>query len=163
MPCSRCGSWETNPSWHRCDKANSQGVVKLHTGKIRCSRSWDGTYWFFFCNHCKASRPHIIGVLRNARIWHCPSSRQTDYITDSEGYSYHSSESESCTQEETEEFFSIHEAARAKSLKNKAIECFSTRSITDCVPPWGSALPGTALAPNGDVVAGSDGLSSAED
>ena len=23
--------------------------------------------------------------------------------------------------------------------------------------PWGSALPGTSLAPNGDVVAGSDG------
>ena len=117
MPCSRCGSWETNPSWHRCDKANSQGVVKLHTGDIRCSRSWDGTYWFFFCNHCKASRPHIIGVLRNARIWHCPYSGQTDYITDSEGPSYDSSESESCTQE-TEDFFSIHEAARAKSPEN---------------------------------------------
>ena len=115
MPCSRCGSWETNPSWHRCDAAgvNPQGIAELHTGEIRCSRSLDGTYWFFFCNQCKMSRPHIIGVLRNARIWHCPFSNQTDYTTDSEGYSYHSSESESYTQEETEEFFSIHEAARA--------------------------------------------------
>ena len=105
MPCSLCGSWETNPSWHRCDTAclNPQGVAKLHTGnEIRCSRSWDGTCWFFFCNRCKTSRPHIIGVLRNVRIWHNPYSGKADYTTDSEEYSYYSSEGESCTQEEAE-------------------------------------------------------------
>ena len=115
-----------------------------------------------FATNAKQADAHIIGVLRNARIWHCPSSRQTDYITDSEGYSYHSSESESCTQEETEEFFSIHEAARAKSPKNKATECLSTQPITDCVTPWGRAQTGTALAPNKDEVTDSDGLSHEE-
>ena len=107
MPCAHCGSWEASPSWHLCEKvcANAQGVAKLHTGEeIRCNKSWDGTWWFFFCNTCKLTRPQIRGVLRGARI--CLRRRQyTDYITDSENASYYySSESESCTQEEVEEF-----------------------------------------------------------
>ena len=53
-----------------------------------------------------------------------------DYTTDSEVYSYYSSEGEPCTQEEAEEYFSIQEAARAESLKNRAVECLSTRLIT---------------------------------
>ena len=111
MPCSRCRSWDENPSWHRCEDAcvNAQGTATLHSGEeIRCSRSWDGTWWFFFCNQCKKVRPHIIGVLRGARIYLC--TEHTDYITDSENSSrYCSSEGESCTQEEAEYFFSIHD------------------------------------------------------
>ena len=134
MPCSFCGTWASKPSWHRCDETcvNSEGVARLHTGnEIRCSRSWDGTYWFFFCDRCKKSRPHIRGVLRNVRIWHCPYIGMIDYTTDSEVYSYYSSEGEPCTQEEAEEYFSIQEAARAESLKNRAVECLSTRLITE--------------------------------
>ena len=138
MPCSLCGSWETNPSWHRCDTAclNPQGVAKLHTGnEIRCSRSWDGTCWFFFCNRCKTSRPHIIGVLRNVRIWHNPYSGKADYTTDSEEYSYYSSEGESCTQEEAEEFFQSMKQpgpnpSRIKQLNASALG----RSLKNCVP-----------------------------
>ena len=126
MPCSLCRSWDMNPSWHRCDAAcvNTQGTAKLHSGEeIRCSRSWDGTWWFFFCNQCKKIRPHIIGVLRKVRIWHSPYLGQIDYTTDSENasYSYSSSEGESCTQEEAEDFFSIQEAARAGSLSTLAL------------------------------------------
>ena len=134
MPCSFCGTWASKPSWHRCDEmcVNSEGVARLHTGnEIRCSKSWDGTYWFFFCDRCKKSRPHIRGVLRNVRIWHCPYIGMIDYTTDSEVYSYYSSEGEPCTQEEAEEYFSIQEAARAESLKNRAVECLSTRLITE--------------------------------
>ena len=126
MPCSLCSSWDENPSWHRCDAAcvNTQGTAKLHSGEeIRCSRSWDGTWWFFFCNQCKKNRPHIIGVFRKVRIWHSPYLGQIDYTTDSENasYSYSSSEGESCTQEEAEYFFSIQETARAGSLSTLAL------------------------------------------
>ena len=104
MPCARCGSWEEFPSWHPCEDAcaNAQGTATLHTGEeIRCNKSWDGTWWFFFCNTCKQTRPHIRGVLRGARIY--LRMEHTDYITDSENSSYYcSSEGESCTQEEAE-------------------------------------------------------------
>ena len=117
MPCSLCNAWDENPSWHRCDAAcvDTQGTARLHSGEeIRCSRSQDGTWWFFFCNQCKKARPRIIGVLRKVRIWHSPYLGQIDYTTDSENasYSYSSSEGESCTQEEAEEFFSIQETVR---------------------------------------------------
>ena len=132
MPCSSCGTWASQPSWHRCEKkcVNYEGVVKLHTGnEIKCSRSWDDTYWFFFCDRCKTGRPRIRGVLRGARIWHSSRIDNTDYITDSE-YSYYSSEGEPCTQEEAEENYLAQEAARTKALMNKAVECLSTRLIT---------------------------------
>ena len=133
MPCSLCGSWDANPSWHRCETAcvNPQGIAKLHTGiEISCSRSWDDTCWFFFCDRCKKARPHILGVLRNVRIWHSPYIGQTDYTTDTE-YSYYSSEGEPCTQEEADEYFSNMETARADALMNRAVECLSTRVIAE--------------------------------
>ena len=133
MPCSSCGTWVSKPSWHRCEKrcVNSERVAKLQDGnEIKCSRSWDDTYWFFFCDRCKKCRPYIRGVLSGARIWHSPYLGKTDYTTDSE-YSYYSSEGEPCTQEEAEENYSIQEAARAKSLKNKTVECLSNRLITE--------------------------------
>ena len=81
---------------------NAQGTATLHSGEeIKCSRSWDGTWWFFFCNKCKKVRPHIIGVLRGVRIY--LYMEHTDYITDSENSSWYcSSEGESCTQEDAE-------------------------------------------------------------
>ena len=121
MPCSLCRSWEMNPSWHRCDEACviTQGTAKLHTGEeIRCSKARDGTWWFFFCNQCKKNRPHIIGVLRRARILRCPYSGRTDYTTDSENASYSYSYSEDESYMESEE-------------GNRAIECLSTLSITE--------------------------------
>ena len=57
--------------------------------EIRCSKSWDDTWWFFFCKTCKNARPHIIDVLRGARI-HLGEHQHTDYITDSENRSYKS-------------------------------------------------------------------------
>ena len=131
MPCSSCGTWVSQPSWHRCEKkcVNYEGMM-LHTGnEIKCSKSWDDTYWFFFCDRCKTCRPRIRGVLRGARIWHSSYIGKTDYITDSE-YSYYSSEGEPCTQEEAEENYLAQEAARTKALMNKAVECLSTRLIT---------------------------------
>ena len=114
MPCARCGSWEEFPSWHPCEDAcaNAQGTATLHTGEeIRCNKSWDGTWWFFFCNTCKQTRPHIRGVLRGARIY--LRMEHTDYITDSENSSYYcSSEGESCTQEEAEYFFFLKNNGR---------------------------------------------------
>ena len=70
--------------------------MKFQEGvEIKCSRSWDGTYWFFFCDQCKKTkcRPHIRGVLRGAKIWQCPVMKRPDWTSDSE-YSYHSSEDE---------------------------------------------------------------------
>ena len=96
MPCSRCRSWEENPSWHRCENAcvNAQGIATLHNRyEIRCSKSWDNKWWFFFCNRCKNARPPIIGVLRGARIE--LYMEQTGYITDSENSSRSCSESDS--------------------------------------------------------------------
>ena len=133
MPCSFCGTWVPEPSWHRCEErcVNAKGVARLHYGdEINCSRSWDDTYWFFFCDQCKTSKPHIRGVLRSVRIWHSPYIGRIDYTTDSE-YSYYSSEGETCTLEEAEEEYSIQEAIRAESLKNRAVECLSTRLITE--------------------------------
>ena len=133
MPCSLCGSWDANPSWHRCDTmcVSPEGVAKLRPDiEIRCSRSRDDTYWFFFCDRCKNSRPHIRGVLRNVRIWRSPYCRQNGYITESEEYSYCSSDEESFTLEEDEEYHSIQESAQAVSLKNRAVECFCIRSFT---------------------------------
>ena len=133
MPCSCCRAWIPHPSWHRCEArcVDHEGKVFFYEGvEIKCSRSWDDTYWFFFCDRCKTGRPHIRGVLRGVRIWHSPYIGKTDYITDSE-YSYYSSEGEPCTQDEAEENYSIQEAARAEPLKNRAVECLSTRSITE--------------------------------
>ena len=133
MPCSFCGAWVLEPSWHRCEKecVNEKGAARLHNGDdINCSRSWDGTYWFFFCNLCKASRPRIWGVSRNAKIRQSPYNKWIEYTTDSE-YSYFSSEGESCTMEEMEEEYLIQETARIESLRNKAVECFSTRLISE--------------------------------
>ena len=134
MPCSFCGAWVPEPSWHRCEErcVNAEGIARLHYGDdIHCSRSWDGTYWFFFCDQCKTSKPHIWGVLRNARIWHSPYNGWIDYTTESE-YSYFSSaEGESCTLEEMEVEYSVEETARIEALRNRAVECFSTRLITE--------------------------------
>ena len=133
MPCSSCGTWVSQPSWHRCEKrcVNYEGIAKLQDGtEVKCSRSWDDTYWFFFCDRCKTGRPYIRGVLRGVKIWHSPYIDKTDYITDSE-YSYYSSEGEPCTQEETEENYLAQEAARTKALKSKAVESLSTRPITE--------------------------------
>ena len=74
-----------------------------HKEEIKCSRSWDDKWWFFFCNKCKNVRPHIIGVLRGVRIY--LYMEHTDYITDSENSSWYcSSESEiDSTQENIED------------------------------------------------------------
>ena len=133
MPCSYFGSWVSQPSWHRCEKrcVNQEGIVKFQEGtEIKCSRHWDGTYWFFFCDRCKRSRPHIRGVLRGARIWQCPVMERFEWTSDSE-YSYYSSEEISCTQEEAEEGYLAQKAARTEALKNKAVESLSTRLITE--------------------------------
>ena len=85
MPCSRCGSWEGYPSWHRCENTcvNEQGTATLHSGEeIRCSKSWDDKWWFFFCNRCKNATPRIRGVLRGARLY--LRMEHAHYITDSE-------------------------------------------------------------------------------
>ena len=57
--------------------------------EIRCSESLDDKWWFFFCKKCKNARPHIIGVLRSARIY-LSQEQHTNYITDSENESYNS-------------------------------------------------------------------------
>ena len=110
------------PSWHPCENvcANAQGIAKQHTGEeIRCNKSWDGTWWFFFCNTCKRTRPQIRGVLRGARIY--LRIKHTDYITDSENASYYcSSEGESCTQEEAEEFLLKNNGRSLTPLMAKA-------------------------------------------
>ena len=73
---------------------NAHGIATLlPTDEIRCSKSWDGRWWFFFCNVCKDARPPIIGVLRGARIE--LSMQQTCYTTDSENLSRGGSTSES--------------------------------------------------------------------
>ena len=60
-----------------------------------------------------------------------PYNGRIDYTTDSE-YSYFSSaEGESCTLEEMEEEYSVEETARIEALRNRAVECFSTRLITE--------------------------------
>ena len=73
---------------------NAQGIATLRSGdEIRCSKSWDDKWWFFFCNRCKNARPPIIGVLRGARIE--LYMEKTGYITDSENSSRSRSESDS--------------------------------------------------------------------
>ena len=128
MPCSLCRSWDMNPSWHRCDDACviTQGTAKLHTGEeIRCSKTWDGTWWFFFCNQCKKNRPHIIGVLRRAMILRCPYSY-------SEDESYMESEDFLSNQEITTPALShIVQKEMINVQGNRAIECLSTLSITE--------------------------------
>ena len=65
---------------------NAHGIATLLGGdEIRCSKSWDDCWWFFFCNVCKDARPPIIGVLRGARIE--LSMEQIRYTTDSENLS----------------------------------------------------------------------------
>ena len=132
MPCSLCGSWDANPSWHRCDATcvNPEGDAKLRSDtEIHCSRSRDNTYWFFFCDRCKNKRPCIRDVLRHVKIWRSPYDRQNGHITESEEYSYYSSDEESFTREEDEEYHSIQGSAQAVSLMNRAVECFCTRSF----------------------------------
>ena len=105
--------------------------MKFHEGtEIQCSRSWDGTYWFFFCDRCKKGRPHTRGVLRGVKIWHSPIMDRLEYTSDSE-YSYYSSEGVPCTQDEAEEKYLAQEAARIEALKSKAVESLSTRLITE--------------------------------
>ncbi len=65
--------------------------------EIRCSKSWDDKLWFFFCKKCKNARPHIIGVLRSARIY-LYKEQHTNYITDSENESYNSDSETDSTQ-----------------------------------------------------------------
>ena len=70
MPCSFCNTWDNNPSWHRCEAAcvNAQGTAKLHSGdEVRCSRSWDGTWWFFFCNQCKKKQTAYHGYSQESK------------------------------------------------------------------------------------------------
>ena len=70
----------------------------MHSGEeIRCSKSWDDKWWFFFCNKCKNIRPRIIGILRSARIY-LYMGRHTNYITDSENESYYSDSETDSTQ-----------------------------------------------------------------
>ena len=60
MPCARCEAWEELPSWHLCETAavNSQGTARLQAGEeIQCSKSWNDTWWFFFCNKCRQNKP----------------------------------------------------------------------------------------------------------
>ena len=94
MPCSRCRSWEENLSWHRCENAcvNAQGIATLRDGReIRCSKSWDNNWWFFYCNRCKNVRPPLIGVLRGVKIERYNEQFGT-YVTDSENSSNSCSE-----------------------------------------------------------------------
>ena len=135
MPCSYCGAWVSQPSWHRCEErcVDHEGTVTFHEGtEIKRSRSWDDTYWFFFCDRCKKGRPHIRGVLRGVKIWHSPFMDRLEWTSDSE-YSYHSSEGIPCTQEEAEEDYLETEAAKLAALKNKAVESLSTRRITEWI------------------------------
>ena len=93
-PCSRCRSWEENPSWNRCKNAcvNAQGIATLRDGReIRCSKSWDNNWWFFYCNRCKNVRPPLIGVLRGVKIERYNEQFGT-YVTDSENSSNSCSE-----------------------------------------------------------------------
>ena len=88
------------------------------------------------------NRPHIIGVLRRARILRCPYSGRTDYTTDSENASYSYSYSEDESYMESEDFLSNQEITTPALSHivqkeminvqgNRAIECLSTLSITE--------------------------------
>jgi hypothetical protein len=102
MPCAECeaviDSWESI-SWHPCESycVNPETwVVTLPDSQqdVRCSRSWDGSYWFFYCSECKdAARP--AHVLRGAYIcmrqvygvpricYETDSDNESDFYSDS--------------------------------------------------------------------------------
>ncbi len=121
MPCSLCGTWVMEPLWQECDKkwVNEKGAVRLHNKDYTtCSESWDGTYWFFFCDRCKANKPH-----RETRFWH-PEGR-IEQTTESE-CSCLTSDEESFTSDERKQDHLTQETAWTKSPWQK---CFCTRGI----------------------------------
>ena len=135
MPCSCCRAWIPHPSWHRCEArcVDHEGKVFFYEGvEIKCSRSWDDTYWFFFCDRCKRSRPRIIGALRGLRIYHSSFMDRLEMTSDSEQGSS-SSEGIPITQEEAEEDYIETQAAKTEALKNKAAKSLSIRRITEWV------------------------------
>ena len=92
MPCSSCGCYIDEPSWHPCEKkcikwseTDHTWIAELHDGTIvRCSWSYiDDSFWFFYCPKCK--RDTSIRCLRRAKIVVVKSHFccSTDYITDS--------------------------------------------------------------------------------
>ena len=102
MPCSICGTWTMEPLWQKWDSAKA----RLHDKDyITCSRSWDGTYWFFFCDQCKANKG--------------------DKCKESE-YSYPASDEESLTADEEGEDLLTQETAWTEPPWQK---CFCTRGI----------------------------------
>ena len=126
MPCSLCGIWIVEPLWQECDKkfVNEKGAVRLHNKDYTtCSRSWDGTYWFFFCDQCKANKPHTWGIYRETRPWH-PEGR-IEHTTESE-YSCLASDEESFTVDEGEEDYLTQETVWTEPPWKK---CFCTRWI----------------------------------
>ena len=46
-----------------------------------CSRSWDGTYWFFFCDPCKANKRGKYGESE----YSCLASDKEPFTADEEG------------------------------------------------------------------------------
>ena len=89
------------PSWQEWDLVKEKSTARLAT----CSRSWDGTYWFFFCDPCKANKRGKYG--------------------ESE-YSYLASDEEPFTADEEGEDLLTQETAWIKPPWQK---CFCTRGI----------------------------------
>ena len=91
MPCAECGSYVpvASISWHPCEGScvkwnpteKTWTAIMWQTLQIvRCSRAWNGSFWFFYCRDCK-DREVPDHVLRGARI--VMSLDGVDYETDS--------------------------------------------------------------------------------
>ena len=73
-------------SWPPCqdccvewDDTQMKWTSTLSIGQIaRCSRAWDGSFWFFYCLACKRRWR----ALRGAKIF-MRQDGSTDYLTDS--------------------------------------------------------------------------------
>ena len=92
MPCAECGrilDW-CDIYWHPCEGDcvdDATWVARLASGQlVQCSRSRDGSYWFFYCRGCKdASIP--TRVLRGAMIvkkWYGAIDYENDLENDSD-------------------------------------------------------------------------------
>ena len=93
MPCSSCGCYIDEPSWHSCEKkcikwseTDHTWIAVLHDDTIvRCSWSHiDDSFWFFYCAACK--RDTAIRCIRSAKIVAkkvTSRNTRTDCITDS--------------------------------------------------------------------------------
>ena len=104
MPCAECGSYVSaaSISWHPCEGScvkwnpTEQTWIAITTDSlqiVRCSRAWNGSFWFFYCRDCK-DREVPLHVLRGARIV-MSLDHGVDYETDSSNNSDSSSDSAS--------------------------------------------------------------------